>query len=274
MTLISKDIRIVASDLDGTLLAPDHKLSPFTKSTLKDLHQKGYTFIFATGRHHVDVAGIREIAGIPAFMITSNGARIHSPDNQLMFSRNVPKDWIQDLIDVCKHDPDIFIHIYHDDQWRLSNVDEATQRYHNESKFTFQMFDPENPPLDNVAKVFFTHKHSSHEALVHYEEILKQRFAGKVTIAFSSPCCLEVMGPEISKGHALQVVANSLNHTLDHCIAFGDGMNDIEMLSMAGRGLVMKTAHEKVLSALPKIERIGSHADDAVAHYLHQHLLQ
>ncbi|WNJ96806.1 Cof-type HAD-IIB family hydrolase [Vibrio ruber] len=273
MTLNSKDIRIVASDLDGTLLAPDHKLSPFTKSTLKALHQKGYTFIFATGRHHVDVDGIREIAGIPAFMITSNGARIHSPDNQLMFSRNVPKELVQSLIDICKGDPDIFIHIYHDDQWRLSRVDEVTQQYHNESKFTFQMFEPENPPLDNVAKIFFTHKQSSHDALVHYEEILNQRFAGKVTIAFSSPWCLEVMGPEISKGHALQVVAKSLNHTLDHCIAFGDGMNDIEMLSMAGRGLVMKTAHEKVLTALPKIERIGSHADDAVAHYLHQHLL-
>ncbi|MCG6450954.1 HAD hydrolase family protein, partial [Vibrio parahaemolyticus] len=48
--------RIVASDLDGTLLAPNHQLSPFAKQTLHDLHQKGYTFIFATGRHHVDVA--------------------------------------------------------------------------------------------------------------------------------------------------------------------------------------------------------------------------
>ncbi len=72
-----KSIHIVASDLDGTLLAPDHKLSTFTKKTLKDLHDKGFTFIFATGRHHVDVAGIREIAGIPAYMITSNGARVH-----------------------------------------------------------------------------------------------------------------------------------------------------------------------------------------------------
>ncbi|QMV15888.1 Cof-type HAD-IIB family hydrolase [Vibrio spartinae] len=273
MTLTSKDIRIVASDLDGTLLAPDHKLSPFTKSTLKDLHQKGYTFIFATGRHHIDVAGIREIAGIPAFMITSNGARIHSPDNQLMFSRNVPKELVQSLIDLCKDDPDIFIHIYHDDQWRLSAIDETIRQYHNESEFTFQMFDPENPPLDNVAKIFFTHSQSSHDALVRYEKILNQRFAGKVTIVFSSATCLEVMGPDISKGHALQVVANSLNHTLDHCIAFGDGMNDIEMLSMAGRGLIMETAHENVFSALPQTEHIGSHADDAVAHYLHQHLL-
>ncbi len=66
MTLNRDSIKIVASDLDGTLLAPDHLLSANSKQTLKALHAKGYTFIFATGRHHVDVAGIRESVGIPA----------------------------------------------------------------------------------------------------------------------------------------------------------------------------------------------------------------
>lgn len=51
---------IVASDLDGTLLAPNHQLSDFTKQTLNTLSEQGFTFIFATGRHHVDVAGIRK----------------------------------------------------------------------------------------------------------------------------------------------------------------------------------------------------------------------
>ncbi|MEF1184363.1 HAD-IIB family hydrolase, partial [Vibrio sinaloensis] len=93
---------IVASDLDGTLLAPNHQLSDFSKQTLKELHQKGLTFIFATGRHHVDVAGIREIAGIPAYMITSNGARVHDQNDQLMYSKNVPEGLVQDVIDVIR----------------------------------------------------------------------------------------------------------------------------------------------------------------------------
>ncbi|HAH02342.1 MAG TPA: sugar/pyridoxal phosphate phosphatase YigL, partial [Vibrio sp.] len=68
-------------------------------------------------------------------------------------------------------------------------------------------------------------------------------------------------------------VAKSLNLTLDNCVAFGDGMNDAEMLAMAGKGLVMGTSHEKVFKALPDNEVIGSSADDAVAHYLEKHLL-
>jgi len=62
-------------------------------------------------------------------------------------------------------------------------------------------------------------------------------------------------------------------YQLKDCIAFGDGMNDFEMLSMAGKGLVMGTAHHKVKTALPDIEVIGNCDDEAVAHYIAEHLL-
>lgn len=54
---------VVASDLDGTLLSPDHTLSPYAKETLKLLTQRGVHFVFATGRHHIDVAQIRDSPG-------------------------------------------------------------------------------------------------------------------------------------------------------------------------------------------------------------------
>jgi len=82
-----------------------------------------------------------------------------------------------------------------------------------------------------------------------------------------------VMSAGVSKGDALKAVAESIGLTLENTIAFGDGMNDVEMLSMAGKGLVMGTSHEKVMKALPNNEVIGSNADDAVAHYLQDHLL-
>ena len=47
--------KITASDLDGTLLTSEHKIPAFTKQVLNQLHQQGKEFIFATGRHHIDV---------------------------------------------------------------------------------------------------------------------------------------------------------------------------------------------------------------------------
>lgn len=270
---LKDSVKIVASDLDGTLLAPNHQLSDCTKLTLKKLHDQGYTFIFATGRHHVDVAGIREIAGIPAYMITSNGARVHDQNDQLMYSQNVPQDLVQPVIDVVRQDPNIFIHMYQNEDWLLDREDEMLAKFHSESGFSYKRFEADNAPSDGIAKVFFTHPEQDHEYLVTFEQKLRDMFGDKLNIAFSTPWCLEVMAAEVSKGHALDAVAKSLNLTLDNCIAFGDGMNDAEMLAMAGKGLIMGTSHEKVMKALPDNEVIGSNADDAVAHYLEKHLL-
>ncbi len=264
--------RIVASDLDGTLLAPNHQLSDFSKQTLKELHNKGYTFIFATGRHHVDVAGIREIAGIPAYMITSNGARVHDQNDQLMYSKNVPEELVQPVIDVIRHDPEIYIHLYKDEQWLMDRDDEVLAKFHSESGFTYTRFNASNAPKEGIAKVFFTHPKHDHEHLVQYENQLREKFGDQLNIAFSTPWCLEVMAADVSKGDALEAVAKSLDLSLANCIAFGDGMNDVEMLSMAGKGLVMGTSHHKVKAALPNNEVIGSNEEDAVAQYLHTHL--
>ena len=270
---LKDSVKIVPSDLDGTLLAPNHQLSDFTKLTLKKLHDQGYTFIFATGRHHVDVAGIRQIAGIPAYMITSNGARVHDQNDQLMYSQNVPQELVQPVIDIVRQDPNLFIHMYQNEDWLLDREDEMLAKFHSESGFSYKRFEADNAPSEGIAKVFFTHPDQDHEYLVTFEQKLRDAFGDKLNIAFSTPWCLEVMAAEVSKGHALDAVAKSLNLTLDNCVAFGDGMNDAEMLAMAGKGLIMGTSHEKVMKALPDNEVIGSNADDAVAHYLEKNLL-
>ncbi|OBT10223.1 sugar/pyridoxal phosphate phosphatase YigL [Vibrio sp. UCD-FRSSP16_10] len=267
-----ENISIVASDLDGTLLAPDHQLSDFTKQTLKQLHEQGYTFIFATGRHHIDVAYIRQDVDIPAYMITSNGARVHDINNNLMYSQNVNPDRVQAVIDIIRQDPEIIIHIYQDDKWWVNQTDEQLLAFSKHSGFAFALFDDTNAPKEGIAKVFFTHE--SHEYLATFEDKLNQVFGDELNIAFSTPWCLEVMQGNVSKGNALQAVAKTLNKDLSNCIAFGDGMNDAEMLLMAGMGKVMQTSHQKVKDALPNNEIIGSNEDDAVAHYLVEHLLR
>jgi hydroxymethylpyrimidine pyrophosphatase-like HAD family hydrolase len=62
-----------------------------------------------------------------------------------------------------------------------------------------------------------------------------------VNVSFSTLTCLEVMAGGV-KGHALEAVAKMLGYRLKDCIAFGDGMNDAEMLSMAGKGCIMQRA--------------------------------
>lgn len=267
----NSQFKIVASDLDGTLLAPDHQLNDFSKQTLNDLHNKGLTFVFATGRHHVDVAGIRAQVGIPAFMITSNGARVHDQDNTLLYSKNIHPDVIQPIIDTVSHDEDIRINVYQNDSWLINREDDLLKKFHKDSGFAYSLFDTNNAPADGIAKIFFVYP--DHDYLAGFESKLNENFGEQIHVAFSTPHCLEVMAAGVSKGSALQAVAESVGMQLDNCIAFGDGMNDVEMLTMAGKGLLMGSAHEKVFSALPQTQVIGTNEEDAVAHYLREHLI-
>lgn len=81
--------------------------------------------------------------------------------------------------------------------------------------------------------MFFTC--DSHEQLLPLEQAINARWGDRVNVSFSTLTCLEVMAGGVSKGHALEAVAKKLGYSLKDCIAFGDGMNDAEMLSMAGK---------------------------------------
>lgn len=257
---------VVASDLDGTLLSPNHALSPFAKETLKLLTAQGINFVFATGRHHLDVAQIRDGLGISAFMITSNGARVHNTAGNLIFSHNLDQDIARDLYGMVYHNPDMLTHVYRDDEWFMNRHRPEEERYFQESIFKYKLFEPGILETDGVSKVFFTC--DDHEMLLPLEEAINARWGDRVNVSFSTLTCLEVMAGGVSKGHALEQVAKLLGHTLKSCVAFGDGMNDFEMLSMAGKGCIMRNAHQRLKDLLPQLEVIGSNADDAVPHYL------
>src|SRR5690606_763080 len=117
LRLNSPMYQVVASDLDGTLLSPDHTLSPYAKETLKLLTARGVNFVFATGRHHVDVGQIRDNLEIKAYMITSNGARVHDTDGNLIFTHNLDRDIAADLFGVVHNNPGIVTNVYRNDDW-------------------------------------------------------------------------------------------------------------------------------------------------------------
>ena len=236
--------QVVASDLDGTLLSPDHTLSPYAKETLKLLTARGINFVFATGRHHVDVGQIRDNLEIKSYMITSNGARVHDLDGNLIFAHNLDRDIASDLFGVVNDNPDIITNVYRDDEWFMNRHRPEEMRFFKEAVFQYALYEPGLLEPEGVSKVFFT------------------------CVSFSTLTCLEVMAGGVSKGHALEAVAKKLGYSLKDCIAFGDGMNDAEMLSMAGKGCIMGSAHQRLKDLHPELEVIGTNADDAVPHYL------
>ncbi|TCV93697.1 sugar/pyridoxal phosphate phosphatase YigL [Biostraticola tofi] len=259
---------VVASDLDGTLLAPDHTLTPYTKETLRLLTARNVHFVFATGRHHIDVSQIRDNLGISAYMITSNGARVHNAQGDLIFSHNLDEDIAADLFGLVHQDPQILTNVYRNDDWYMNRDRLDQQDFFRESKFHYQIYQPGLLETDGICKVYFTS--DNHQRLLELEAALNARWGDRVNVSFSLPVCLEVMAGGVSKGHALDQVAKLLGFTLAECISFGDGMNDKEMLAMAGKGCLMSNSHQRLKDLLPELEVIGTNEQQSVPRFLRQ----
>lgn len=258
---------VIASDLDGTLLSPNHDLTLFTKETLKQLvTEEDVHFVFATGRHHVDVAQIRDGLGIDAYMITSNGARVHNTKGELIFEHNVDADIARELCLMEFDNPSLITNYYSGDDWFINRESPEQKEFFQESVFNYTLFDPEAFDTSEVCKVYYTSE--DHDLLVDLQKRIRDRWQDQVNVTFSLRSCLEVMAGVVSKGEALKQVAELQGYQMHDCIAFGDGMNDKEMLTLSGKGCIMENAHQMLKDALPKLEVIGSNADDAVANYL------
>lgn len=77
----------------------------------------------------------------------------------------------------------------------------------------------------------------------------------------------------VSKGAAFVRVAERLGIALSEVVAVGDCVNDLEMLSLPGKGILMENADPRLADALAYLERLGSHRDEAVARWLARNIL-
>ncbi|AKC60134.1 sugar/pyridoxal phosphate phosphatase YigL [Blochmannia endosymbiont of Polyrhachis (Hedomyrma) turneri] len=258
---------IIASDLDGTLLSPAHNLTDFTKNVLRLLTSSyGVHFIFATGRHHVNVIKIRDSLKIDAYMITSNGSRVHNVLGELILSYDLDPVIAGELLNVVSRDEKILINIFRNDQWFINRDRMDHEHFFREFGFSYEVYQQDELPTDGICKIYFTSADCNR--LLVLENLLKHRWGDYINISFSLPMCLEVMPIGVSKGHTLARVVDILGYSLKDCISFGDGMNDREMLAMAGKGCIMGNAHQLLKDTLPFLEVIGSNEDDAVPRYL------
>ncbi|WP_343183102.1 Cof-type HAD-IIB family hydrolase [Buchnera aphidicola (Neophyllaphis podocarpi)] len=260
--------KIVASDLDGTLLTPEHTLSSYTIKTLRLLTSKGIHFIFATGRHYKDVSFIKKKIDISAFLITSNGARVHNNFNELIMEYNLDNQISLDLCKIKYLDPDIITQVYKDDGWYINKPCLQEDIFYKESNFYYKLFKLDCFVATNISKVFFT-CHDLNK-LINLKKEISLIWGNKINVAFSCPSCLEVISGNVSKGIALQFVAEYLGLTLESCIAFGDGMNDKDMLIMAGKGCIMLNADPRLKYDLPNIEVIDSNTNEGVSKYINK----
>lgn len=256
--------KVIACDLDGTLLDGHHRVGSFSAAMVRAVVDRGVRFVIATGRHYREVTGVRAQLGVDGDLIACNGARVHDATGRVTYRQDLPAELVRELCHPALV-RGTMLNVYTDDEWLVDHIVPRPQGA-IDTGLAHRIVSPWITP-EGVAKVFYIGELPALHAI---ERDLQSQFADRVSYAYSLADCLEVTAANVDKGHALAAWLDGHGFTPADCLAFGDGMNDLQMLRLAGKALVMGNASPRVIAALPGLEVIGSHRDEAMAHYLQQ----
>ena len=268
--MIRENCKVIISDLDGTLLNQHHVISDYTRSVFQELHQQNYLIVVATGRHHLDAIPLVERLGVPLYLVTSNGARIHSPEKELLFSINMDSQTVKSILDL-DIDPDITTVLFKEEVWQTNIHNEKLNSFTKEVTYHRELVNFEEIEDFEAIKIFFTHENQ--DKLITVRDLILEHHPDSFNHAFSLPICLEFMDKAVDKSHAIAKILEKENLDFIHAVSFGDGFNDELMLVTTGKGLIMGNAPETLKNKLSHLEVIANNHEDGVAKYLSDLLL-
>lgn len=269
-------IKAVFSDLDGTLYNSQHTVSARTFKAITALQAKGVPFIMATGRPHPDVFANLETTGLkPDFIITSNGSRVHDAMHDHVFGVDVNPESVRRFFQLSPHlnedgvvdpaAPERFLqmNLNYEDRWLTNKCTEEVRAMYHPS-LNYEEVNPKDFDADMLMGTHSMYAWGKHEDLVCVKKFVERELPD-VKCAFALPHILDCFPMGNHKAIAVQKVCDELEIDMDEVIAFGDGMNDIQMLHEVGQGYVMANAAPMVKEAMEGLPVIGRNDDDAVA---------
>lgn len=238
-----KDIKLIVTDMDGTFLNSEHEVSPDFAAMYQELKKRDIMFVPASGRQ---MAGITkyfgDIESEIGFIAENGGYIIYK--NQELFADEMAHDLVVKIIEATREIPKAKAVLsakksayYETDDQEF--IDFFSQYYTKNQKVN----DMTEVVDDSTFKIAIYHPDGSEKNLY---PVLKKFEEYDLDVVVSGKYWLDVMNKNINKGHALQKLQKSLNILPEQTMAFGDYMNDIEMLKNSKYSYAMENAHPSV----------------------------
>lgn len=243
-------IRLIASDLDGTLLQNGaQSLTSETIHAIEDLAVRHHIlFVAASGRQYPNLLRLFGSAAKHMAFLCENGAVAFYQD-QLLFSRPMNRELACDIIhDILATDG---CEVQISGQKTLYLIPKQEEFFHHVRDVVknevVRLDCPEDMPED-IYKVSVFEKDG---IATHHGPSFEQRWSSLVNTTVSGYGWLDFVDKAVHKGTALSALMKELSIDPSEAAAFGDNYNDIEMLELVGRGYLMENATEALRSRFP-----------------------
>ncbi|MFX3618188.1 MAG: Cof-type HAD-IIB family hydrolase [Sporolactobacillus sp.] len=262
-------IRLIFSDIDGTLLQSNHQISPKTKQAIQNCRDQGIPFILVSARMPSGILPLQEQLGIRAPLVCYGGALLlgaaeKEEPRPALSGFPFPAAIVPRLIHfISERFPSICVSLYSFDRWIVSNPEDQwiqqEQRIAGTAfeRYPFDLIESRSLPL--IHKILCM---GTPESINRLQSSLEE---SAITANFhqSKATYLEITEKNATKSAALRKLCSYYNVDPSETLAFGDNFNDLDMLEAAGIGIAMANAPEPVQAAADRVTT--SNDEDGIA---------
>lgn len=275
------EIKLIALDLDGTLLNSKKELTARTRAALESAAAQGVQVVPCTGRLSIALPEAVQAMPFVRYVICVNGAQVFDRQTgQTLLRAEIPFERGMALFEALDACPGIYDCYQDEHGWMSADMYERLPEF-TASERSLAFLRSIRTPVEDLKtcarargrdfqkiQVFF---HSVEERL-HYQALLEPQFP-ELLMTSSYMTNIEINASDASKGRAVTALCRHLGFTAENAMCFGDGSNDVSMLRAAGVGVAMANAEEAVV--LEAADFVAPSCDeDGVAQFLEQHLLR
>lgn len=271
------NIKIIAADLDGTLMAPDHiTVTERTVKALERAHSFGVRFAISTGRTLAVTKNVRAQVPFVDYIIYSNGASVYEcSSNEIIYSNYMPKDLVAKIVDFLDKYP-VYYEVYSDG---VQYVQADKAKYFKNHGLPQEFLDEYMKSVAEVKSLSSFAKNNDVEKinLYYFEGEYLNEIRDYLYSLDDIDCTSPVMGDiemtfkGVNKGKALDGICRRLKIDKSEAMAFGDSDNDIGMLQYCEYGFAMENGSEICKNSAKY--RALSNADDGVADAVEKYVL-
>ncbi|WP_343553090.1 sugar-phosphatase [Pantoea sp.] len=267
-------IKLVAIDMDGTLLNPQHEITPAVKSAIARAHQKGVMVVLTTGRPFVGIQRYLmelDLVDEGQYCISYNGALVHrANDGECVAEITLGFD---DYLYIEQLARDLGVHFQAFDKSFLytPNKDISEFTIHEASLTGIPVRYRSVEEMDRATRFPKLMMIDKPDLLDSAIQRLPQQARDNYTILKSAPYYLEILDSRVNKGQGVKMLADKLGLAREEVMSIGDQENDLAMIEYAGTGVAMGNAIESVKKIAQFITK--TNMEDGVAHAIEELVL-
>lgn len=245
--------KIIAVDMDGTLLNDDKHITDNNLDMIKKAVNKGVKFVISSGRIPSGLKFYGDTVSKKQPMICCNGAIILDENREVVHSKSIDKKDILKVIDIIREKKDTYFHFYdesaiYSEQFRFTA--ESLYNFNREIDRKFRVEIRLVPDAKEVIEKaeFDINKIVVIDDDIEYLDELRKRIDSIIGIETTKSEInnIEILSQGVSKGNALKVLASNYGIPIEECIAIGNDENDISMIECAGLGVVVNNARDYI----------------------------